>query len=169
MQALAIALGAVAFAVAAVGCVVPVLPGPIVAYAALWALYAFGCPPPMSTLAVCTAVVVFVTVVDYVLPSVFAKKFKCSGWGVFGCFAGSVVGLFFMPIGIVAGPFFGTVAGELIAGRGLAASLRGGIGSLLGFVLCLVLKLCSVAYFAWEYFACMPVVRGVADFGIISA
>ena len=153
MQALAIAIGAVAFVVAVVGCVVPVLPGPVIAYAVLWALYAFGCLPSTTTLVVCTVVAVFVTVVDYVLPSVCAKKFKCSGWGVFGCLVGSVVGLFFLPIGIVAGPFLGTVAGELIAGRNLAASLRGGVGSLIGYVLCLVLKLCSVAYFAWEYFA----------------
>ncbi len=144
--------GVMAF-IAAIGCLVPVLPGPMIAYAALWLLYAFGCPLPTNTMIVATAVAVGVTVVDYVLPSVCAKKFHCSGLGVFGCFVGSIVGIFFIPWGIIAGPFIGTVAGEIMAGKNISASLRGGLGSLLGFVFCLVLKLASVAYFAYIYFA----------------
>ena len=97
-----------------------------------------------------------VTLVDYILPSVCAKRFKCSGWGVFGCFAGSIVGLFFLPLGIILGPFLGTIAGELIAGKNMAASVRGGFGALLGFVLCLGLKLAAVGLYAWWYFARLP-------------
>ena len=33
------------------------------------------------------------------------------------------------------------------------ASVRGGFGALLGFVLCLGLKLAAVGLFAWWYFA----------------
>lgn len=154
---LMVLVGAVAALLGFIGCFVPVLPGPLIAYAGLWALVAFGYPPSTTQLAVATGVVVAVTVVDYVLPSLCAKKFKCSGWGVFGCFAGSVVGLFFMPLGIVLGPFLGTVAGELIAGKELSASVRGGFGALLGFVLCLGLKLAAVGLFAWWYFACLAI------------
>jgi len=139
-----------------VGCFVPVLPGPAIAYAGLWILYAVGWAPPMSQLAIGAGVLVAVTLVDYIVPSLCAKKFKCSGWGVWGCFIGSIVGLFFMPLGIILGPFIGTVAGELIAGKEIAASLRGGIGALLGFVVCLGLKLASVGLFAWWYFASLP-------------
>jgi len=57
---------------------------------------------------------------------------------------------------IILGPFIGTVAGELIAGKEIAASLRGGLGALLGFVVCLGLKLASVGLFAWWYFASLP-------------
>ena len=151
-HALMVLVGAVAALLGLVGCFVPVLPGPLVAYAGLWALVAFGYPPSTARLTVASGVLAFVMVVDYVLPSVCAKKFKCSGWGVFGCFAGSLVGLFFLPLGIVMGPFLGTVIGELIAGKELAASLRGGFGALLGFVLCLGLKLAAVGLFAWWYF-----------------
>jgi len=139
-----------------VGCFVPVLPGPAIAYAGLWILYAVGWAPPMSQLAIGAGVLVAVTLVDYIVPSLCAKKFKCSGWGVWGCFIGSIVGLFFLPLGIILGPFIGTVAGELIAGKEIAASLRGGIGALLGFVVCLGLKLASVGLFAWWYFASLP-------------
>ena len=150
------AIGCVAMLAGFVGCFVPVIPGPAIAYAALFVPFAFGCPPATTQLVVGAGVLIAVTLVDYILPSVCAKRFKCSGWGVFGCFAGSIVGLFFMPLGIILGPFLGTVAGELIAGKGLAASFRGGFGALLGFVLCLGLKLAAVGLYAWWYFARLP-------------
>jgi len=147
------AIGCLAAFLGFVGCFVPVLPGPLIAYAALWVLYALGHPPTTSRLVIGGAVLLVVTLLDYILPSVFAKRFKCSGWGVFGCFVGSIVGIFFAPPGIVLGPFLGTVAGELVGGRDLDASLRGGIGALLGFVACVGLKLAAVALFIWWYFA----------------
>lgn len=152
---LMMAIGAAAMLAGLVGCFLPVIPGPAIAYASLFALFAFGCPLT-TQLTIGAGVLTVVTLVDYILPSVCAKRFKCSGWGVFGCFAGSLVGLFFMPLGIVLGPFLGTIAGELIAGKNLAASVRGGFGALLGFVLCLGLKLAAVGLYAWWYFARLP-------------
>jgi hypothetical protein len=148
-----IAVGAILMLVAAVGCFVPVLPGPLIAYAALWIPFAFGYPASFDRLAVGAVAVVAVVVVDYILPAVCAKKFSCSRWGMFGCIVGSVVGFFFLPIGIIVGPFVGTVVGELIAGKAFAESLRGGVGALLGFVVCLALKLVAVGLFAWWYFS----------------
>ncbi|MBR1920547.1 MAG: DUF456 domain-containing protein, partial [Kiritimatiellae bacterium] len=130
----------------------PVVPGPLIAYAALWLPLAFGLAAPPAHLAAGAAVVVAVSVVDYVLPAFCARRFHCSRWGVAGCVAGGVAGLFFLPWGVVVGPFAGTVVGELVAGRALAESLKGGVGSLLGFVVCLALKGASVALFAWWYF-----------------
>ena len=140
-----------------VGCVVPIIPGPILAYSSLWLLVLFGYPPTIKELLVGGAVVAFVTIIDYVLPSVCAKKFKCSRWGVVGCVVGSLVGLFFMPLGLILGPFLGTVAGELLAGKNIFASLKGGVGALIGYVLCLGLKLVAVGLFAvWFYYALPP-------------
>ena len=149
-------VGGAAMLLGFIGCLLPVLPGPAIAYASLFVLFAFGCPLTTTQLALGGGVLVAVTLVDYILPSVCAKKFKCSGWGVFGCFVGSIVGLFFLPLGIILGPFIGTIAGELIAGKDLAASFRGGFGALLGFVLCLGLKLVAVGLYAWWYFARLP-------------
>lgn len=153
---LMVAIGCAATLVGFVGCFVPVLPGPAIAYAALWILVLLGYPPSTSQLAVGAGVLVVVTLVDYILPSVCAKKFKCSRWGVFGCFVGSIVGLFFLPLGIILGPFLGTVVGELIAGKNLASSVRGGFVALVGFVFCLGLKLASVGLYGWWYFARLP-------------
>jgi len=73
-------IGCAATLVGLAGCFVPVLPGPAIAYAALWILFAFDCPPSTVQLAVGAGVLVVVTLVDYVLPSMCAKKFKCSRW-----------------------------------------------------------------------------------------
>ena len=153
---LMMAIGGAAMLLGFIGCFLPVLPGPAIAYASLFVLFAFGCPLTTTQLALGGGVLVVVTLVDYILPSVCAKRFKCSGWGVFGCFVGSIAGLFFLPLGIILGPFLGTIAGELIAGKNLAASFRGGFGALLGFVLCLGLKLAAVGLYAWWYFARLP-------------
>lgn len=138
-------LGGLLLLLGLIGCVVPILPGPLCAYAALWTLVAFGATPGSMPLIVGAVVLILATVADYVFPAIFAQKFKCSKMGVFGCFIGTIVGLFFLPLGIVAGPFLGTMCGELIVGRTLGAAVKGGIGSLVGFVVCLVLKFAAVA------------------------
>lgn len=85
---------------------------------------------------------------DYVVPAYGAKKFSCSRWGVFGCAAGTLVGLFFLPFGILLGPFLGACIGELIAGRTIKMALKGGLGAFLGFLTGVFLKLCIVGVFA---------------------
>ena len=152
VQLLTAVVGGLLVLLGLVGCVVSVLPGPLLAYSSLWVLVAFGSSPGAERLAAGGAIVAAAMVVDYVLPSVVARRFKCSGWGVFGCFAGTVAGLFFLPLGLVLGPFLGTVAGELVAGRGVGASLKGGFGSLLGFAMCLMVKLGAVGLFAAWFF-----------------
>ena len=75
-----------------------------------------------------------VTVADYIVPAIGAKKFNCSRWGTVGCFAGTIIGFFFVPIGILLGPFLGAFLGELIARKPVGAALKGGLGAFLGFL-----------------------------------
>ncbi len=135
------------------GCIVPVLPGPILAYCGLLCLLLTDAAPPMSALVFFGAATAVVTVLDYVVPAWGARKFQSSKWGVWGCFVGTIVGMFFMPIGLVAGPFLGALAGELIAGRRVAAACRSGIGSLLGFLAGTFIKfllcLAILGYLVW--------------------
>ena len=67
---------------------------------------------------------------------------------VFGCLAGTLVGVFFFPWGLVLGPFGGAFLGELVAGKTTADAVRGGVGALLGFLVSVVLKLASVGFCA---------------------
>lgn len=146
-----IALGAILLLIGFVGCVVPVLPGVACAYAALWTLYPTPYALTGERLLVGGIVAAVVIVLDYVVPALGAKKFNCSKWGVFGCMAGTIVGIFFAPFGIILGPFLGAVVGELVAGKDLPAATRGGIGALLGFLAGVVLKFAACALFAWWF------------------
>ena len=152
LQLALFALGILLLAAGAVGCVVPVVPGPLLAYCALLARFACG-GIGTGRLAAGAVVVVAVAIVDYVLPAVFARRFNCTGWGVFGCAVGTVAGLFFMPAGILLGPFLGAVAGELVAGRRLGPAVKGGFGALVGFAASSGVKLAAVVLFAWWFFA----------------
>ena len=148
---LLIVLGAICLLVGFVGCVVPVLPGVACAYAALWTLYLTPHALAGEKLLVGGIVAVVAIGLDYVVPALGAKKFDCSKWGVFGCMAGTIVGIFFAPFGIILGPFLGAVAGELIAGKEMPAALRGGVGALLGFLAGVVLKFAACALFTWWF------------------
>lgn len=146
-----IVLGAICLLVGFVGCVVPVLPGVACAYAALWTLYSTPYALAGDKLLIGGIVAAVAIVLDYVVPALGAKKFDCSGWGVFGCMVGTVVGIFFAPFGIILGPFLGAVAGELIAGKAMSAAMRGGFGALLGFIAGVVLKFAACALFTWWF------------------
>lgn len=123
-----------------IGCVAPILPGPILAYAALFCLIPTGDSPSVATFVIFGILTVVVTIADSVIPAIGAKKFDCSRWGTWGCFIGTIVGVFFFPVGLAAGPFLGAFIGELIAGKTACAALRGGVGALLGFLAGTVLK-----------------------------
>ena len=134
-----------------VGCVVPVLPGPIIGYCGLLALIPTEKCPSTLVLVTMGLVVAAVTVADYVVPAIGAKKFNCSRWGTFGCFVGTIVGLFFVPIGILVGPFLGAFLGELIAMKSIAAALKGGFGAFLGFLSGVFLKILACIAMTFIY------------------
>jgi uncharacterized protein YqgC (DUF456 family) len=132
----AVLLLAVGFA----GCILPVLPGPVLAYGALLVMLPSAyAPSPVACLAFGVACAL-VLLLDYVVPAMGAKKFDCSKWGVAGCLLGTVVGMFFGPWGIVLGPFAGAVIGELVAGKKPGEAIKGGFGAFLGFVFGVMLK-----------------------------
>ena len=124
-----------------VGCVIPVIPGPVVTYCGLLCLLLTARPPTTTVLVVFGAATAVATLLDYVVPALGAKKFHCSKLGVFGCVVGTLVGLFFFPIGLLLGPFLGAVAGELLSGKSAGRSVWGGFGAFLGFLTGVLIKL----------------------------
>ena len=124
-----------------IGCVVPVLPGPIIGYCGLLALIPTEKCPSTLVLVTMGLVVAAVTVADYIVPAVGARKFDCSRWGTAGCFVGTIVGFFFVPVGVLLGPFLGAFLGELIAMKPVGAALKGGLGAFLGFLTGVFLKI----------------------------
>lgn len=137
-----------------VGCFVPMIPGPPIAYAGMICLHFTDAIQFSSTaLIVWSALVIVAVVLDYIIPSVGAKYFGGSKWGTWGCVIGTVAGLFIMPWGIILGPFLGAFIGELIGARGTRAALMSGLGSLIGFILGTFMKLVLCIYFVYEAIA----------------
>lgn len=141
-----------------IGCIVPVLPGPIFAYCALLCLLPTACAPSYTVLVMFGLLILVVEVLDYAFPLLGAKKFNCSRWGTWGCVAGTIVGFFFMPLGLLVGPFAGAAIGELIAKKPFGTAVWGGFGALLGFLSSVVVKL--AACLAILAYGVMKVVAG---------
>ena len=127
-----------------VGCIVPALPGVVLSYAGL----VCACLPSYSTLggaALWTwlALTVAVSVIDYFLPAWMTRRFGGSRAGAIGATVGGFAGFcLFPPLGIVLGPFFGAVLGELLHDKSdPGKALLVGIGSFLSFIVGTGIKL----------------------------
>jgi uncharacterized protein YqgC (DUF456 family) len=85
---------------------------------------------------------VLVTILEYVVPVVGARRYGASKWGVWISMIGMLIGvLFFPPWGMLIGAFVGALAGELLAGQKGRKSLRAAWGVFLGNVVSIGFKL----------------------------
>ena len=148
-------LGALAILAGIAGCFVPIIPGPIVAYGGLLCMIPTSKSPSVAMLILFGVITTVVTVLDYVVPAMGAKKFKCSKWGILGCTIGTIVGIFYFPIGLLLGPFLGAVAGELIARKPLVMAAKGGLGAFLGFLAGVFLKIVACILMLACYIMCL--------------
>ncbi|MGY0504651.1 DUF456 domain-containing protein [Luteimonas sp. e5] len=130
------------------GIILPALPGlPLVFAGLLLAAWADGFQQVhwgwMIPLGVLTALSL---VVDFWATAMGAKRVGASRLALLGAVLGTLAGLFFMPFGILVGPFLGALIGELAflrspKGVHLRQALKVGAGTWLGIVLGMVLKL----------------------------
>ena len=98
-------------------------------------------------------IVVVLQVLDYFTPMLGSKYSGGSKWGNWGCIIGTLVGLLFLPWGIILGPFLGAVIGELLGNKEFSQALKSGFGSLIGFILGTLLKLVVCGYFCYQFIA----------------
>ena len=154
MNTVYICLGWLLIAIGVIGCVMPILPGPLIAYVALFTAKACGdhSVPSFSVLLVAALVTGIVTLLDYIVPALGAKKFHCSRLGIIGSAVGTLVGLFFLPFGVVVGPFFGALIGESASGKNLGQASFGALGAFLGFMFGVVIKLMCCGYIAYCFY-----------------
>jgi uncharacterized protein YqgC (DUF456 family) len=139
-----IILGFIVLITGIVGCVLPIIPGPPLAYAALILLSiarkweAFS-PATLIVLGVAAAVV---TLLDYLMPILTSKRKGASKAGIWGSVVGMVVGMvFFPPFGVIIGTFVGAVLGELLFSSRPDSALKSGWGVFLGTMIGIALKL----------------------------
>lgn len=146
-------LGTICMITGILGSLLPILPGPPVSFAGILLLhfssYAQYEPRFLILFGALTAIV---AVLDYVIPVWGTKKFGGSKYGTWGAAIGVVIGLFFGPLGIIAGPFFGAVIGEIIYGRKSNEAFRAGFGSFIGFVTGTLMKMVLSIILAFYFF-----------------
>ncbi len=152
MDIFLIILAGLCLLVGLLGSVLPILPGAPLSYVGILLLH-FTERAEFTTkfLVFWLVIVVLIQVLDYIIPAWGTKKFGGSKKGIWGSMIGVVVGLFFGPWGVVLGPFFGAVLGELIDGKQTAAAIRAGFGSFLGFLIGTLSKIIVCAFLIYYY------------------
>lgn len=158
MNVVLIIIGLILAIAGMVGCILPVLPGPILSFCALiliswtknWQIFS------QTFLIVMGAVTALLILLDYVAPALGAKKYGASRRGLWGSAIGMIIGIFFIPPwGMIVGAFIGALVGELAAGKSGSKALRAGWGILIGNVLGVGLKLAFTAVVLFYYIKAM--------------
>lgn len=146
-----------------IGCVLPVIPGPPISWAGMLILYFWGNgtdssgnPMSLRFLLIWLLITIFVTVIDYLVPSYLTKKSGGSTYASRGALAGLLIGLiFFGPLGIILGPMLGAFICELIFAKKTASqSILPALGAFAGFICGTGLKLIAsgmMMYYIFVY------------------
>ncbi len=133
-QVIAFVIALIVMLAGIVGTFLPALPGiPLIWLAMLGYGFFEGFKEMTPTFLVITLLVVAATqVAEHYARAWGAQKFGGGKAGAWGAVIGSIVGLFFMPIGLVLGPFLGALIFELVAGRSSEEAVRAGFGGVVG-------------------------------------
>jgi len=146
MDVFLITVGIILLLIGLVGAIVPGLPGPPISFVGLILLHLTSNHSFSDEfLVVMGAIMLAVTLLDYVVPIYGTKKFGGSKRGVWGSTLGLIAGLFVLPFlgivlgpfglfGIILGPFVGAYIGELSGGKDSETALKSAIGSFIGFL-----------------------------------
>ena len=147
-------IGAFCVFLGVLGSLIPILPGTPISYVGmLLLLLVDGCSFSTTFMLVILGLVILQQVLNYVIPIWGVKKYGGSKAGQWGGVIGLLLGLLFMPWGIILGPFAGAVVGEMVSGKDTDESIRAGFGSLVGNVLTAVSGLVLSGVMAYFYFA----------------
>lgn len=125
------------------GMVLPLLPGaPLLFLGLVIGAWAEGFTHVgYGTLGVLAGLTLLTYVVDFLSGALGAKRFGASKRAMIGATIGALVGLFMGVMGIIVGPFIGAVIGELTAKRTLSDAGYAGVGTTLGLVVGIAIKL----------------------------
>ncbi|MCE5233638.1 MAG: DUF456 domain-containing protein [Mizugakiibacter sp.] len=137
------ALAALLILIGLAGVILPALPGvPLMFAGMLLAAWADGFHHVGAlTLTVLGLLAVLALLVDFAAGALGAKRVGASGLALLGAALGTVAGLFFGIPGLLLGPFIGALAGELLAGGGVARAANVGAGTWIGLLLGTLVKL----------------------------
>ena len=151
-------LAGILILVGVAGTVLPALPGlPLVFGGMLLAAWAGDFEQVGGWMLLLLGVLTVLSIgIDLLATAMGAKRVGASKLALVGAVVGTFAGLFFGPIGLLAGPFIGALAGELIHGREVRKAARVGFGTWLGILFGTVLKIglafAMLGLFAFAWF-----------------
>jgi hypothetical protein len=124
-------------AAGAVGCVLPILPGHLIVFMAALGhrlmLGAAGSGLGWGSFVILGLLMALSQTLEMLSGAAGSKWFGGTRWGALGALLGGIVGMFFMPFGLLAGPLLGAVICELsLARRQARPSVISGVGSVVG-------------------------------------
>jgi uncharacterized protein len=136
------------------GSILPGLPGPPLSFLGLIIMELTSAHPYSAGLLLFYALLTIgVSVADYIMPMLGAKRFGSSKYGVWGSIIGLIVGPIVIPIiGVLIGPFIGAVLGEIMGDKKkFDEAMRAGLGSFLGLLGSMVIKLILCLFMLYHY------------------
>jgi uncharacterized protein YqgC (DUF456 family) len=139
-----LSLGLIISLLGIAGSILPVIPGPPLSFLSLIIISFEKDWQPFSSnfLIIMGVITLSLVVLDYIIPAIGAKKFGASKIGLTGSIIGMIIGFFiFPPFGIFIGTFLGAIVGELISGKGGQKAIKIGLGTFIGNLAGIALKL----------------------------
>lgn len=153
MSILFLILGAIAILAGIIGCILPLLPGPPVAWLGLLLLHFSKYAHISWRLLIITSIItILIMLLDYFMPVWATKKFGGTKAGQRGAAIGIIAGLFIGPWGIIIGPLAGAFIGEMIAApKEGNRAMKAAIGSFIGFLMSMGIRLIWCVLLAWWF------------------
>ncbi len=155
LETIWIVIGALFITAGIIGAFVPVVPGPPLSYIGLLILqFTHDYPFSWFFLVFWGLIVAVAVTLESFVPAEGSRRMGGSKMGIYGTFVGFAVGLvFFPPMGIFVGPIAGAFIGELITGKRSGSALKVAMGSFVGFLISLVLKVGVAIILAYYFFS----------------
>ena len=146
-------LAGILLAIGFLGTFIPVLPGAPLAWCGLLLCY-FSSYNEISIFCLIISAIfaILVSILDNFAPVLMTKNFGGSKKAITGSTIGLIGGFFVGPIGIIAGPFFGALIGELINNQGnWDGVFKAALGAFIGFLIGTGIKMICVVAFIFIY------------------
>lgn len=153
MDTILIILGAIAILVGIVGSLLPILPGPPLAWVGLLLLHFSDYGQFTARFLIITGIVtIIITVLDYLIPIWSTRRLGGTKAGQRGAAIGIILGFFIGPFGIVLGPLIGAFVGEMLyKPKDHRRAFKAALGSFAGFLFSTGIKLIWCLLIAWWF------------------
>lgn len=145
------------------GTFLPVLPGPPLNWVALLICYLSFSPYVSNALLwIMLVLTVIAQIIDYIAPIWMTKAGGGSKAATTGSTVGLLLGLFYMPIGLIIGPAIGAFVGEMLSCQQIGRALWVALLSFLSFILTTGLKL--ILSLLMSFYAISAILQYFADY-----